>query len=504
MAKKMFIRQPGHALALFAALALLVSACTTVGPDFNTPKAKLQEAWNTTTDIEAHNRPVTSNGAFWASFHDDTLMQLLALADKNSPTLESAAQAINQAKSALRIDVGNSLPSANLSASSQYQQPTVASVLASEVPSQFQQALKGVSEESVTQQFMGQLSWEIDFWGKWRRAKESDKANVAMAQASLAAARTSLEASVASTYCTVRMLEKRIDVANANLVEQAENLRIAEARYRLGATSELDYRQAQTQYEQTNSQLPGLQISLEQNQHALSILLGETPNYFAGHFPAGSGMPVVPDALPLGAPSDLLRRRPDVLQAEYAAAAQSARIGLAETALYPSFTLNGAVGYSTTNGVNNLFKWDSRAAAYGIGFNLPIFDRGRLSEQVKIQDSLFAQSVLAYQNQVIKAQQEVEDALSAFGGNTRQLEDLQRADKAAARTSVLAQLQYKAGQVDYTTVSTAVQAHLQTSDSVVQIEGGVLQASISAFRALGGGWIPDTLLSNSTETGSAK
>ena len=468
-----------------AAISLLLTSCVTVGPDFSPPKVKLQDNW-TTSGV---NAPL-SNAAYWNSFHDQTLVQLIALANKNSPTLESAAQAINQARSALRVDQGNSLPVANLSASSQYQQPTVESLL------------KGKNGEAVTQQMMGQLSWEIDFWGQWRRTIEADRANIAMAQAALAAAKTSLEASVASTYCSVRMLEKRIEVAKDNLVEQAENLRIAKARYRLGATSELDYRQSETQYEQTNSQLPGLQISLEQNRHALSILLGEPPGYFANNYPANTGMPSVPAALPLGAPSDLLRRRPDVLQAEYAAAAQSAHIGLAETALYPSFTLNGAIGYSTTNGMNNLFKWDSRAAAYGIGFNLPIFDRGRLTEQVKVQDSLFAQSVLAYQNQVIKAQQEVEDALSAISGNARQLEDLQRADKAAARTSALAQLQYRSGQVDYTTVSSAVQAHLQTSDSVVQIEGGVLQAYISAFRALGGGWTPDQTTSN--QTGSAQ
>jgi NodT family efflux transporter outer membrane factor (OMF) lipoprotein len=469
--------------------ALMLTACVTVGPDFTAPKVKLQDSWTGVPPLSSQ-----SNAAYWAGFQDQTLVQLIALANKNNPTLASAAQAINQAQSALRIDRGNSLPAANLSASSQYQQPTIES------------QLKGKNGEAVTQQMLGQLSWEIDFWGQWRRTIESDKANIAMAEASLAAAKTSLEASVASTYCTVRMLEKRIAVAKANLVEQAENLRIAGTRYRLGATSELDYRQSETQYEQTNSQIPALQISLEQNQHALSILLGETPNFFASNYPAGSGLnadlPTAPAALPLGAPSDLLRRRPDVLQAEYAAAAQSARIGVAETALYPSFTLNGAIGYSTTDGLNNLFKWDSRAAAYGIGFNLPIFDRGRLTEQVKVQNSLFAQSVLSYQNQVLKAQQEVEDALSAISGNTAQLENLQRADKAAARTSVLAQMQYRAGQVDYTTVSTAVQAHLQTSDSVVQIEGGVLQAYISAFRALGGGWTPDQTTSN--QTGSAQ
>jgi len=453
---------------------LSLSGCLSVGPDFTPPQSKLETDWQS-----APSNPAAINAAaFWASFHDTTLLQLIELADKNNPGIASAAQSIEQAQALIRIDHGNTLPSVNLNASSQYQQPTLAS------------SLRGTNSGAVTDQLLGQVSWELDFWGKWRRSLEADRANLAQAEAALAAAKTSLDASVASTYSTLRMLEKRIQVAKQNLAEQAENLRIAKARYRLGATSELDYRQALAQFEQTNAQLPGLQIALEQSQHAISILLGEAPDYFTKNFPAGDNMPAFPAMLPLGAPSDLLRRRPDVLQAEYAAAAQSARIGVAKSALYPSLTLNGAIGYSTIDGVSTLFKWDNRAVAYGVAFNLPIFDRGRISEQIKVQDSQFQQAVLAYQNQVLKAQQEVEDALSGIAGNAQQLTNLQAADQAAARSSVLAQLRYRAGQVDYTTVSSAVQAHLQTSDSAVQVEGSVLQAYISAFRALGGGWDP--------------
>lgn len=462
-------RLPLVPLVLFCAL----TACTSVGPDFHTPDSHVEDNW-----LGALPQAMTtaSDADFWAGFHDDTLRQLIDLANRNNPGIDSAAQAIRQAGSALRIDQGNSLPGVNLNASDQYQQPSL--------PSE----LRGTNSGVTTQQALGQLSWELDFWGKWRRTLEADRANLALARTALAAARVSLDASVASAYCSMRMLEKRIDVARANLVEQKENLRIAEARYRLGATSELDYRQSQTQFEQTSSQLPGLQIALEQSQHALSILVGATPDYVTRHVAAGQAMPTVPASLPLGAPSDLLRRRPDVMQAEFAAAAQSARIGIAKSALYPSFTLNGAIGYSTTNGASTLFKWDNRAIAYGLTLNLPLFDRGRISEQVQIQDAQFIQAILAYQNQVLLAQQEVEDALSAISGNTSQLLSLQQADSAAARTSSLAQLRYRAGQVDYTTVSSAVQAHLQTSDTLVQTEGSLLQATISAYRALGGGW----------------
>ena len=459
------------------AILLALCACGSVGPDFSQPHTNVQANWQGTLPLPAS----ASTVSFWASFHDATLLQLIELANKNNPGIESAAHAIEQAEAVLHIDQGNSLAAVNLNASSQYQQPTIES------------SLRGTNTGATTQQTLGQLSWELDFWGKWRRTLEADRANVEVAQAALAAARVSLEASVASTYSTLRMLEKRIEVTKQNLGEQTENLRIAQARYRLGAASELDFRQSQTQYEQSNAQLPALQLTLEQSQHALSLLLGQTPDYFVQHFPQAQPMPKAPDMVPLGAPSDLLRRRADVLQAESAAAAQSARIGIAKSALYPSFALNGAIGYSTTNGAATLFKWDNRALAYGVEFNLPIFDRDRIAQQIKIQDSQFAQAVLTYQNQVLLAQQEVEDALSAIAGTTRQLNNLQQADRAAARTSVLAQLRYRAGQVDYTTVISAVQAHLQTSDSAVQVQGSVLQSYISAFRALGGGWNPDTV-----------
>jgi NodT family efflux transporter outer membrane factor (OMF) lipoprotein len=288
-------------------------------------------------------------------------------------------------------------------------------------------------------------------------------------------------------------------VAQDNLKVQAENKRLAEARYRLGATTELDLRQSQAQYEQTNAQLPVLAATLEQYQHAVSVLVGQTPDYFARNFTATQTLPALPQGLPVGAPRDLLRRRPDVHQAEMTAAAQSARIGQAQSALYPSFSLSGSFGYSTTSGLDTLFQWDNRALSYGMGFYLPLFDRGRLRAQVAIQDSVFRQALLAYQSQVLKAQQEVEDGLSALRGAKIQLLALQRAQEAATRSAQIAQNQYLAGQTDYTTVSAADQAQLQTSDALVQAQGSELQAYINTFRALGGGWTGAAQTSNKDE-----
>ncbi len=458
-------------MALTAAAAL--SACSAVGPNVETPKATLQASWSGTKE---GGTGVLDAKAFWASFHDPVLDQLLAQALEHSPSLQSVAQSIVQAEQVLRADGGGNLPSASINASSTFGQPTIAS------------KLKNQNTGATTDQLLGQVSWEIDFWGKWARTTEADRANIEVARDQLAAAQLSLQASVANTYFSVRLMERRLAVAQDNLKEQAENKRIAEARYRLGATTELDLRQSQAQYEQTNAQLPALAAALEQYQHALSVLVGQAPDYFARSFAATQTLPALPADLPVGAPRDLLRRRPDVHQAEMAAAAQSARIGQAQAALYPSFSLNGSFGNSTTSGLDTLFQWDNRALSYGVGFYLPVFDRGRLHAQVAIQDSVFRQALLAYQGQVLKAQQEVEDGLSSLRGARTQLLALERAQQAAARSAQIAQTQYRAGQTDYTTVSAADQAHLQTADAVVQVQGSELQAYINTYRALGGGW----------------
>jgi NodT family efflux transporter outer membrane factor (OMF) lipoprotein len=293
-------------------------------------------------------------------------------------------------------------------------------------------------------------------------------------------------ASVASTYCNVRLYEQRLAVAQASLQQQGESLRIAEARYRLGAASELDYRQSQTQYSQAQAQLPALRHALATYQHALSVLLGQTPDRFVSDYPNARALPSSPIPAAVGAPKDLLRRRPDVLQAEFNAVAQSARIGQAEAALYPTFTLSGSFGYSVTDRIGDLFRWDSRSLSGGLGLVLPLFDRDGLKAQVKVQDSLFRQAVLAYQNQVLKAQQEVEDALSAIAAYTAQVGNLAAAESAASRSAQLAGILYRYGQVDYTSVASAEQSLLQAADVLVQAQGALLQAHISAWRALGG------------------
>lgn len=477
---------PGH--WMLAAITATLSACVTLGPDYQRPDTELERTWST-TDVPDQIAQVGASEDFWSGFNDPLLIRLIALADEQSLDLKFSEQQVVQAREQLRITQGNSLPAAQLAGGPSYTQPDIKS------------RVLDTNEGATTHQLLGELSWEIDFWGKQRRARESSRANLAASEAALAEARVSLQASVASAYCNIRELQQRIVVAEANLAEQAENQRIAHVRFQYGETSELDWRQAETQYRQTLAQIPDLRIALAQYQHALSVLLGKPPDYFAHEFQgkSGRGLPAVPGNLALGAPRDLLRRRPDVRQAELAAAAQSARIGQAETALYPTFSLTGSFGYVQLGSADGLFNWDNRAITGAAPFYFPLFDRGTLVAQVQIQDSLFKQAILQYQNQVLTAQQEVEDALAQIKGNGAQVDELRSANDAAVRSTELSRVQFVAGQTNYTTVSSAELARLQLSDALVQAQGNLLQAYISAYRALGGGWDGQTTAGRGAE-----
>jgi NodT family efflux transporter outer membrane factor (OMF) lipoprotein len=459
----------------------LLSGCqlfTPVGPDFRVPASPLPATWSA---ADAQSPAPLSEAAFWAQFNDPLLTSLLAEADVSNLDLASAAAQLAAAEGVLRATQGGTLPAVALGADSTYMLPDLAG------------KLRGQTTGDTTHHVLAQSSWELDFWGRQRRAVEADAASLQAAEERLAWARLSVRASVASVYVQWRLAQTRLAVAQSNLVQQEENARIARARFQAGASSELDWRQAQTQLAQTAAQVPGLKSALAQNIHALAVLLGQSPAAMVARLQASEApeaLPAQPARWPLPAPTDWLRRRPDVSQALWAAASQSARIGQAEAALYPTFSLSGALGVSGSGSAEELFNWDSRLVNAGLNFSLPLFDRGRIHAQVQVQDQVFRQALAAYQGQVLKAQQEVEDAFTQLFNTREQARLTQEAEAAARRAADLAMIRYRAGQVDYLSVSSAEQSRLQTADAAAQARAAVLQAVIAAYRAMGGAW-PD-------------
>lgn len=458
-----------------------------VGPDFATPSAQLQtqfseqkktdftEAISTTLDRTPN--PVS----WWASFNDPTLTDLLTRAARENLSLQSAAIRIYQAKSQLGVADASLLPTLDLGGSA----------TRAEQPNALTKFLN-TSALSTTKNMVVQANWEIDFWGKYRRGIESTVSSFLSTTAAYYAADVSLAADVANTYISIRNYQALIGVAQTNLALQAESLRIATSRFKNGATSLLDLSQAQSQYELTKSEIPTLIASLKNAEFAMSILLGELPDFYEKTYGQAKTSLTVPATLVVGIPKDLLRRRPDVLQAEYAAAAQSALIGVNTAALYPSFSLSGYFGFQNVavNSLNSssLFSWDNRTSSIGGSFMFPLFYRGAIVDQIRVQDAVFQQSILAYQNQVLQAQKEVEQALISISTTRSSAGDLQRSSVAAQRAASLAVERYKSGQNDYNTVIVAQQQLLQVQSSLVQTQSNNLLGYVAAFKALGGGW----------------
>ena len=504
---------PKNPFAYLCALAsaFVLAGCFMVGPDYSRPPVKAVDKYSSSTQTEftaslgENSNKILDPVDWWQSFNDPTLNALLKKATEQNLTLQQSALRIYQLQAQLGVSDAALLPTVALSG------------LYLNSQNSNLQEITNNSNNLVTKNLLIQLNWEIDFWGKARRGIESSLSSYLSGVAAYYSADVSITADVANTYINIRNAEELIAVAKTNLELQRESLRIAGARYKYGATSMLDLSQAQAQYEQTKAQIPGLISALKKAQHGMSVLLGEPPDYYEKNYGNTKGSLKPPAELGVGMPRDLLRRRPDVLQAEFRAASQSALIGVNKAQLYPSFTLGGSFGFANSNygtlTSGGLFSWGNHSTGLTAGLNLPLFYRGAIVDQVRVQDAVFQESILAYQNQVLNAQKEVEDALITISTTKSSKEDLTRGVVAAKSAADLALERYKAGQNDYTTVITAQQFLLNIQNSLVQTNSNELLGYVGAFKALGGGWsadmvppkLPDTMItemSDRTDWGS--
>ena len=460
-------------LALAAPLVLATSCM--VGPNYSTPKSDVAPQWMPSP--AASPKPLNAADAYWWKlFQDTTLDGLVETAFQNNLTLQIAGVRVLAARAALNKSIGNLFP----------QQQGLSGAVS------WDQLNNPVTINHAADNLLFGASWEIDVWGKIRRGIESDKAVYLGTVASYDDALVTVIADVASSYVNIRTAEERLRVAARNVETQKESLRVASVQFKYGETSELDVRQAATLLGQTRAQIPNLQNTLRQAKNGLALLLGETPEAIDARLAEPGAIPVAPTDAAVGIPKDLLRRRPDVRTAGLTAASQSALIGVAIASMYPSFSLSGAFGFASTNAgastLADMFTWQSRVAQAGASFFFPILNYGRLVNQVRVQDAQFQEAVLNYQNTVLKAQQEVEDGLSAFSTSQEALTNLDAAATAAVRSTQLSLLQYKAGETTYTTVITSEQSQLTIEDTVASTKGNVALGLISVYRALGGGW----------------
>jgi NodT family efflux transporter outer membrane factor (OMF) lipoprotein len=353
-------------------------------------------------------------------------------------------------------------------------------------------------------------AWELDFWGRFRRGIEAAGAGYLATVAGYDEALVTVTAELARAYVLLRTFQERLAVARRNVDVQRETLRMADIRFRNGLVPELDVTQARALLRDTEALLPLLETGVLESRHAISTLLGRPPDDLndllgtraldavaSAITPGKTIIPSPPPDIAVGAPVDLLRRRPDVRRAELEAAAQSARIGLAKADLYPRFALIGSIGLaSSDNGgllsgnaeLGDLF--DSASITYKVGpvFSWPILNYGRLRNSVRIQDARFQQLVIAYKNTVLDAAREVEDALAAYLLSQVRSRHLGDSVESAKRSVELALAQYRAGLVTYQRVLDTQLFLVRQEDRLAETRGSVALNLIATYKALGGGW----------------
>ena len=473
-------------------VVLLLSGCM-VGPDFTRPPAKVSEIWLEASDQRVKAEPAEYRN-WWRAFNDPALDRLLDRAYKENLSLRIAGVRVLESRALLGIAVGELFPQTQqASGSLQYNRPSQHSSQSSLLGSSSASSSTSSTSIKFWQSQIGLgANWEIDFWGKFRRAIESGNAGWLASIANYDTALVSLTANVANSYVLIRTFEKRIAIARQNVETQNESLKIAEARYQYGTASQLDVDQAKTVLYNTEASIPPLEAQLRQAKDALSVLLGLPPGHLADELAGSSDIPVSPPVVIVGIPADLLRRRPDIRNAELQAAAQCAQIGVAKADLYPAFSLTGSFGFVSTDlgrsSLSDMFKWSSRNIQAGPSFQWNILNYGQITNNVRVQDARFQELLITYQNTVLTAQQEVEDNLIAFLKAQEQAGFLAKSATTARGALDLARRQYQEGIVDFTTVLVAQQSLLSVQDNLATTLGNIAGNLVGVYKALGGGW----------------
>lgn len=480
-------RRPLAGLVFISAF-LLTCGCTSirdyfhnglkVGPNYERPPAPVEKNWIDADDKRIRTESEDLSG-WWRVFNDPALDSLICLAYQQNLTLREAGFRVLQARAQLGVAIGNLFPQTQQMTGS-YTRNAISVATANS--NQFTSAKRWFQQWN----YGFNLSWEIDFWGRLRRAVESSEATLDASVEDYDDVLVTLLGDVATAYIQLRTFEQRIVYAKNNVEIQRETLKIVEGGFKAGTVNELDVSQARSTLEQTEADIPALESAARQVNNQLCILLGIPPEDL--HARLGTGpIPTAPGEAAVGIPAELLRRRPDIRRAERQAAAQSALIGFTEAEFYPHISFNGTMGWSAQR-IKDLVQERSVTGSLGPAFNWNILNYGRILNDVRIQDARFQELVVAYQQSVLTAQREVENGLVIFM-KAQQRARLQGSSVTDAEKAVkIALAQYTAGVIDLTRVTLLQQTLVQQQDILAQAQGDIGLGLVQVYEALGGGW----------------
>jgi NodT family efflux transporter outer membrane factor (OMF) lipoprotein len=475
-------------LALGVCVAL-AGGCTTfrdwahngfkVGPNFEQPPAISSAAWIDAGDPRIVTRYPRQDD-WWNVFADPVIPGLIEKARQDNLDLRAAGLRVLQARAQRNISVGNLFPqSQNLIGDYAHVQLgknlNVFGNPQASLPSTLNVWATGFN-----------ASWELDFWGRFRRQIESSNADLESSAETYRDALVTLFADVATNYVQLRTFQQRIAFARNNVEIQKETLALAQARLQAGKGTELDVKQARSSLSQTESTIPPLLIGARQASDRLCILLGLPAQDLAGYLGDGS-IPAVPPSVGVGIPAELINRRPDVRKALRDAASQSAKIGIAEADFYPAIGVTGFMGYAADD-LARLFSEKSFTSVVLPNFQWKILNYGRIRNNVRAQNAAFQARVYQYQQTVLIAGREVEDAMVAFLQYQVQARSLEESVRDAADSVEIVQALYKGGLVDFNRVLTAQSQLVALQDQLAVARGNIVVSLIAVSRALGGGW----------------
>lgn len=465
MARLTAVRAP-----LAALLGLVLGGCA-VGPDYRAPQPDVPAQWGAAADARALDAAVLAE--WWRQFQDPLLDALVADALAANLDLATARAQLREARAR------RGLAGAQLG-------PTLdASVTGSRSTSE-DAAGDDMTRELYTAGF--DAAWELDVFGGLRRGVEAAEADLGAGLESLRDVRVTLAAEVARNYVELRTAERRLAVTAASVAAREESYALTQWRLQAGLVSELDAAQARTELESARAALPALRTAIVEARNRLAVLLGRAPGELQARL-AAADVPLAGSAAAAGIPADVLRMRPDVRAAERQLAAQTARLGQAEAARYPSVRLSGSIGLEALSfsalGDNGA---DTRSLLGSV--TAPIFHSGRIAADIEIQDALLEQARLAYQAAVLTALEDVENALVNVANAGQRRAQLALATEAAREALAIAEQRYATGLADFLSVLDSQRTLLNLEDQLAGSTGELATAQIQLYKALGGGWSP--------------
>ena len=474
---------------IFGVLALL-SGCA-VGPDYVRPEAEVPASYK---EIEgwrvAQPKDHLIRGPWWEIFEDPQLNTLQEQVNISNQSIAVAEAQLRQARALVRIAQAGYFPTVTIGASytRSFNSSSAAGSTRGSTSTLSSSGAGGSSGAVSDYVLLGAVSWEPDLWGRIRRTVESSRANAQASAADLEATRLLVQAELAQNYFQLRTLDAQKQLLDTTVIAFQKSLELTKNRYARGVASRADVLQAETQLKTTQAQAIDIGVLRAQLEHAIALLVGKPASLFS--IPV-TPMTLVSPTIPVGVPSELLERRPDIAGAERRMAAANAQVGVAVAAYYPAVTLSASGGFAASN-LSDLLKWPSRFWSVGASISEIVFEGGLRRAQTAQARAAYDATVASYRETVLTGFQEVEDNLAALRILQDEAQVQDEAVKAAQQTVTVTTNQYKAGTVNYLNVIVAQAAALSNEIASLNILGRRMAASVLLVKTLGGGWSTST------------